>query len=138
MSTGLEERLHADMERATQDVRVPPGLAVAAYRHRRRRRSVRAVTTAGAVVVALAATLAVVLTSGAFSPAPGGPQVGQQARTVAYVISRVDHALAAPGMTTAPPTPIRLSDAGRGWPGLIRFPARLARAPCPAGVRSTG
>ena len=38
MSTELEQRLRGAMEQFTGDVRVPPGLAVKAYRHRQKRR----------------------------------------------------------------------------------------------------
>ena len=57
MSTDLEQQLHGAMERFTGDVRVPPGLALKAYRHQQKRR----VTTR---VVAAAGTAAVVAAGG--------------------------------------------------------------------------
>jgi hypothetical protein len=49
MSTELEQQLRAAMERFTDDVRVPPRLAVKAYRHQQKRRmTTRAVAAARA------------------------------------------------------------------------------------------
>ena len=39
MSADLEQQLRGAMERFTSDVRVPPGLALKAYRHRQKRRT---------------------------------------------------------------------------------------------------
>jgi hypothetical protein len=126
MNTELEQRLRADMEQATQSLRVPPGLALKAYRHQHKRTmTIRAVTAAGAAAVLVAGTLAVAGVTGAFGRAPGGPQT----RATAYVISRVVRALSAAGMAnvvahtrtvypagvTLQPTPGGLN--GRGGPG---------------------
>ena len=47
MSMDIEQELHGAMERFTRDVRVPPGLAVKAYRHQQKRRvTTRAVAAA--------------------------------------------------------------------------------------------
>jgi hypothetical protein len=96
MNTELEQRLRADMERATQAVRIPPGLARRAYRHQHQRAMrTRVMTAAGGTAVLIAGTLTVAGVTGAFGRSPAGPQ----ARTTAYVVSRVEHALSAPGMT---------------------------------------
>jgi hypothetical protein len=95
MNTELEQRLRADMAQATQGVCVPPGLALKAYRHQRKRTmTARAVTAAGAAVL-IAGTLTAAGVTGAF----GRPAGGQQAQATAYVISRVERAMSAPGMT---------------------------------------
>jgi hypothetical protein len=48
MNTELEDRLHADMERFTRDIRVPAGLPLQAYRHhRKRRRTLRVAVASG-------------------------------------------------------------------------------------------
>lgn len=96
MNVKFEQRLHAEMEQATQGARVPPGLALKAYRHQKKRTmTTRAVTAAGAAAVLTAGALAAVGASGAF----GSPTGSQQAQTTAYVISRVERALSAPAMT---------------------------------------
>ena len=52
MSTDIEQELRGAMERFTGDVRVPPGLAVKAYRHQQKRRvTTRAVAAAGTAAV---------------------------------------------------------------------------------------
>lgn len=96
MNTELEQRLHADMEQATRDVRVPPGLALkACRRHHKRTMTTRAVAAAGTAAVLAAGTLTLAEVTGAFSQPAGGSQV----RTTAYVISRVERALSASDMT---------------------------------------
>ncbi|HEY7919833.1 MAG TPA: hypothetical protein VIE45_09270 [Streptosporangiaceae bacterium] len=93
MSTELEQQLRGAMERFTEDVRLPPGLAVRAHRHQQKRRmTTRAVAAAG-TVTAVAAAVAVAGAAGAFGPASHPPV--RTAYTV-YVISHVEHALAAP------------------------------------------
>lgn len=93
MNTELEQRLRSDMERVTQGVRVPQGLALKAYRHNQKRtRTVRTVTAAGAVTVLAAVAVAGAWVSGAFGPVRG------QIQTDAYLVSRVEHALSAPSM----------------------------------------
>ena len=101
MSTELEQRLHSDMERATQGVRIQPGLALTAYRHQRKR-TVRTRVVAGMAVVLIAATLGVAGVSGAFGGGPPADQQvhGRQAQMVAYVISRVERSLSSPDMAT--------------------------------------
>lgn len=92
MSTDVEELLREGMERFTTGVQAPAGLARAAIRLRRRRRAVRAAVACGtAAVIAVAVIAATSLTGGA-SPRPGTGLV--QTRTAAYVISRVENALA--------------------------------------------
>jgi hypothetical protein len=95
MNTELEQRLRADMEHATRNVRVPPGLALKAYRHyHKRTMTTRAVAAAGTAAVLTAGALGVAEVTGAFGQSAGGAQV----RTTAYVISRVERALSAPDM----------------------------------------
>ena len=93
MSTELEQQLRGAMERFTEDVRLPPGLAVKAHRHQQKRRmTTRAVAAAG-TAAAVAAAVAVAGAAGAFGSASHPPV--RTAYTV-YVISHVEHALAAP------------------------------------------
>ncbi|MGD0925766.1 MAG: hypothetical protein ABR926_11295 [Streptosporangiaceae bacterium] len=108
MSTELEQQLRAAMERFTDDVRVPPRLAVKAYRHQQKRRmTTRAVAAAG-TVTAVAAAVAIAGAAGAFGSATSPPV---QTAYTAYVVSHVEHALAAPSLghlveadrTTLPP-----------------------------------
>jgi hypothetical protein len=91
MSTELEQQLHGAMERFTDGVRVPPGLAVKAYRHQQKRRmTTRAVAAAG-TATAVAAALAIAGAAGAFGSATRPVQTAY----TAYVVSHVEHALAA-------------------------------------------
>jgi hypothetical protein len=93
MSTELEQQLRWAMERFTNDVRLPPGLAVKAHRHQQKRRmTTRAVTAAG-TATAVAAAVAVAGAAGAFGSASHPPV---RTAYTAYVISHVEHALAAP------------------------------------------
>jgi hypothetical protein len=93
MSTELEQQLRGAMERFTEDVRLLPGLAVKAQRHQQKRRmTTRAVAAAG-TAAAVAAAVAVAGAAGAFGSASHPPV--RTAYTV-YVISHVEHALAAP------------------------------------------
>jgi hypothetical protein len=93
MSTELEQRLRGAMERFTEDVRVPPGLAVKAHRHQQKRRmTTRAVAAAG-TATAVAAAVAIAGAAGAFGSATSPPV---QTAYTAYVVSHVEHALAAP------------------------------------------
>ncbi|HEY5352293.1 MAG TPA: hypothetical protein VIK57_07540 [Streptosporangiaceae bacterium] len=92
MSTELEQRLRGAMERFTDDVRVPPGLAARADQHRRARRArTRAVTAAGTVAVMAAGGLAVAGVTGAFGSASPRPV---QTTYTAYVVRHVERALA--------------------------------------------
>jgi len=94
MNTQLEEQLHGAMERFTDGVRVPPGLALKAYRHQQNRRlTTHAVTAAGTATVLTAGALAAAGAAGAFGTASGHPV---PATYTAYVISHVEHALAPP------------------------------------------
>lgn len=123
MNTELGQRLRADMERATQDVRVPPGLALKAYRHHHKRMmATRAVTAAGAAAVLVAGTLTVAGVSGAFGRSAAGPQ----AQTTAYVISRVERALSARGMTNVIAHTRTV------------YPAGITLRPVPGGVNGSG
>lgn len=120
MNTELEQRLRADMDRATQGVRVPPGLALKAYQqHRKRTITVRA---AGAAAVLTAGALTVAGVSGAF----GHPAGGQQVRTTAYVISRVERALAASRMNNM-----------IGHTRTV-YPAGVTLRPAPGGMNGVG
>jgi len=123
MSTELEQRLRADMEQATQGVRIPPGLALKAYRHQHKRMmTTRAVTAVGAAAVLTAGTLTVAGATGGFGRPPGG----QQSRTTAYVISRVERALSAPGMT-------KVIAYTQTW-----YPAGITLQPVPGGLNASG
>lgn len=95
MSTDIEQELRGAMERFTSDVRVPPGLAVRAYRHQQKRRvTTRAVAAAGTAAVVAAGGVAVAGAAGAFGSASGAPV---RTAYTAYVVSHVEHALASPG-----------------------------------------
>jgi hypothetical protein len=94
MTRQLEQELRGAMERFTDDVRIPPGLAGQAYRHQHKRRvTARAITAAGTVTVLTAGGLAAAGAAGAFGAASGHPV---PTAYTAYVISHVEHALAAP------------------------------------------
>ena len=123
MNTELEQRLRADMELATRDVRVPPGLALKAYRHYHKRTiTTRAVAAAGTAAVLIAGSLSVAEVTGAF----GRPADGLQARTTAYVISRVERALSAPDMANMV-----------AYTRTV-YPAGVTLRPMPGGVNGTG
>jgi hypothetical protein len=93
MSTELTDRLRADMEDFTRDVRVPPGMALRAYRHtRKRRKTLRLAVASGAATAVAASAVAIAWMSGAFSPA--GAPATKTTPTTAYVVSRVENALA--------------------------------------------
>jgi len=92
MNTELTDRLRADMEDFTRDVRVPPGMALRAYRHtRKRRKTLRLTVASGAAAGVAASAVAIAGVLGAFSPATPGPQ---NTLTTAYVVSHVERALA--------------------------------------------
>jgi hypothetical protein len=123
MNTELEQRLRADMEHATRDVRVPPGLALKAYRHHHKRTiTTRAMAAAGTAAVLTAGTLTVAEVTGAF----GRPAGGVQARTTAYVISRVERALSAPDMANMV-----------AYTRTV-YPAGVTLRPVPGGVNGSG
>ena len=94
MSTEFDELLRDGMERFTRDVGVPRGMALKARRHQQKRRAkLRAVTAAG-TATALAGAVAAAGVTGAFSSA-GAQQIhGRQVQTTAYVVTRVERALA--------------------------------------------
>ena len=92
MNTDVEDLLHDGMERFTAGVQAPAGLARTASRRRRRRLAVRAAVACGTAAVTAAAVVAVAAGAGG-GPAQTGPTVSQ-AHTAAYVISRVEKALA--------------------------------------------
>lgn len=118
----LEQRLRHDMEHATQGVRVPPGLALKAHRHLHKRTMTTRAVIAGAAAVLMAGTLTVAGATGAFSRPAGGRQV----QTTAYVISRVEHALSAPGMTNV----IAYTD--------TVYPAGITLQAMPGGLNASG
>ena len=98
MSTDLTDRLRADMEDFTRDVRLPPGMALRAYRRtRKRRKTLRLTVASGAVTAVAASALLIAGVSGAFNSAGPGPQTTQ---TTAYVLRHVENALAQPASTT--------------------------------------
>ena len=92
MNTDVEELLRDGMERFTAGVQAPAGLAHAATRLRRRRLAVRATVACGTAAVTAAAVVAVAAGAGG-GPAQTGPTVSR-VHTTAYVISRVERALA--------------------------------------------
>lgn len=90
MNTEVEELLRDGMERFTEDVSAPAGLARAAGMLHRRRVAIRAtLASGGAAVVAVSAVIAVVAVAGA---GPG------RAQTVAYLTSQVRQAVASENM----------------------------------------
>jgi hypothetical protein len=86
----VEDLLREGMERFTEEVPVPRGLAYQAARVRRRRMTIRAGVAAGTAALTAAAVIAA--TGPGAGPGTGG---ATSARTTAYVIGRVEHALAA-------------------------------------------
>ena len=91
MTTDVEELLRDGMERFTADVQAPAGLASMVGRLRRRRQAVRAAVACGAVAVTAAAAVAVI--TGVSGGLARHGAAGAQARTVAYVVRRVEDAL---------------------------------------------
>lgn len=90
MNMHMEDLLREGMARFTEEVPVPRGLAHRAARVCRRRMAIRAAVAAGTAAVTAAVVIAVTgLGAGAGT---GGVT---SARTTAYVIGRVEHALAA-------------------------------------------
>jgi hypothetical protein len=92
MNTDVEELLRDGMERFTAGVQAPAGLAHRASRLRRQRMAVRAAVACGTAAVTATAVVAVAAGAGS-GPAQAGPGKAE-ARTTAYVISRVENALA--------------------------------------------
>ena len=123
MTTELEQRLRADMEHATRDVRVPPGLALKAYRHyHKRTMTTRAVAAAGTAAVLTAGALSVAEVTGPFGKSANGTQL----RTTAFVIARVEHALSAPDMANMV-----------AYTRTV-YPAGVTLQPVPGGVKGSG
>ena len=91
MSTEVEDLLREGMERFTDGVRAPSGLAYRASSLRRRRRIVRG-TLLTAAAAATAAGVAVAMTAAGTVAQPGSSLA--QARAASYVVSRVKTALA--------------------------------------------
>jgi hypothetical protein len=90
MNTDVEELLRDGMERFTQDVSAPAGLARAAGALHRRRVAIRAtMASSAAAVVAVSAVIAVVAVAGARS---------SRAQTVAFLTSQVRRAVASENM----------------------------------------
>jgi hypothetical protein len=95
MNTEVEELLRDGMERFTAGIRAPQGLASAAGRLRRRRTARRAMLAGGTVTATAATAAAVILATGAVggTAARTGSSLAQ-ARETAYLVSRVENALA--------------------------------------------
>jgi hypothetical protein len=89
----MEELLRDGMERFTAEVRAPQGLARGVAGGLRRRRTARRVMLAGGTVTATAAAAIIATTVAGGSPARTGSSLAQ-ARETAYVVSRVENALA--------------------------------------------
>ena len=137
MNGDIEELLREGVDRFTADVPVPADLvARARTRVRQRRIATRAALACGTAAATAAAVIAA--TGG---PGPGGGAM--QARTTAYVVSRVEEALASqhPVLRGA-----RLAAAGDRAPhgrmvpgtGSRNSPAAAAATPCPTGPAPTG
>jgi hypothetical protein len=92
MSTDVEDLLRDGMQRFTEEVRAPAGLAYRASRMRHRRRWIFRGTLAGVAAVTAAAAAAVAVTAASTVVQPGSSLV--QAQAAAHVVSRVKHALA--------------------------------------------
>lgn len=91
MSTDLERVLRDGMERFTTAVEMPTGLARKAYQHRQKRRRAILMLAAAGTATVIGGTVAVV--AGVVTGA--GPRPGVRLQTTAYVVSRVERALAA-------------------------------------------
>ena len=92
MNTEVEELLRDGMERFTEGVRAPDGLASAAARLRRRRTARRALLAGGTVTATAAAVIIATAAAGGTAARTGSSLA--QARHTAYVLTRVEHALA--------------------------------------------
>jgi hypothetical protein len=88
MTGAVEDLLREGLDRLTEEVQVPPGVTgKARTRLRRKKMAVRAALAGGAAAVTATAVVAATM--------PGRDAAGPlQARTAAYVISQVEHALA--------------------------------------------
>ena len=92
MNTDVEELLRDGMQRFTAGLRAPAGLARTAGRLHRRRLAVRAAVACGTAAVTAAAV--VVAAAGAGGTPPPSGVSGARVRTAAYVVHRVEKALA--------------------------------------------
>jgi hypothetical protein len=100
MNTDVEELLRDGMQRFTNEVTAPDGLAQAAGRLHRRRTAVRATAACGGLAVAVAVAVAVtIVAGGARTAAPAAMSPAQQ-RHAAYVTSRVISALSSQDMVS--------------------------------------
>ena len=89
MNGAVEDLLREGLDRLTEEVQVPPGVAGKARTHLRRKKiAVRAALAGGAAAVTAAAVVAVTLPR----QSPAGPL---RVQTSAYVVTRVVNALAA-------------------------------------------
>ena len=88
MSGAVEDLLREGLDRLTADVQVPPGVTSKARAHLRRKKMAVRVALAGGVAAVTAAAVIAATVPGQVDPGP------LQARTAAYVISRVATALA--------------------------------------------
>ena len=93
MNIEVEELLRDGMERFTAGVRAPQGLASGAAGTLRRRRTVRRALVAGGAVTATAAAVIIVTAAAGGTTARTGGSVAQ-ARETAYLVARVENALA--------------------------------------------
>jgi hypothetical protein len=85
----LEDRLRADMDRFTRDIRAPRGLALRAYQHGQKRRVRLRIAIAAGTAAALAASAVTAAgMTGAFVSAATRP-----VQTTAYILEQVDSAL---------------------------------------------
>ena len=93
MNVEVEELLRDGMERFTAEVRAPQGLASGAAGGLRRRRMARRAMAAGGAVTATAAAVIIVTAAAGGTPARTGSSLAQ-ARETAYIVTRVENALA--------------------------------------------
>ena len=114
MTSDLGELLREAIDRATAGERLHPSLATRArQRHHRRTLTVRAAAVTGTVAVAAAAIFAATIGAGG-APQPAGGSAAQ-ARTVAYVTSRVERALASQHLVFASRTREHLGGSTITW-----------------------
>jgi hypothetical protein len=92
MNTEMEELLRDGMERFTAGVRAPEGLASAAARLRRRRMARRALVAGGTVTATAAAVILATVAAGGTAARTGSGVA--QGRETAYILTRVESALA--------------------------------------------
>jgi len=91
MNGDVEELVREGLDRLTADVRVPAGLA-ARVRVRRRRRKVAGRAALACATAAVTAVAVIAVTGTSARPGTGGVS---SARTTAFVVARVEHALSA-------------------------------------------